>query len=238
LISVFVAPDFRGHGLATTLLAELEQDLVHMGVRRLTATYMTGKPSIPALERVFANRGFTPPVRRKVVVKFTPEEAARTHWYQKARLPAGSSIFPWTELSPAEREALQRSQAERAWIPAALEPWRCDDHLDEVSSVGLRKSGEVVGWVINHRMSSDLVSFTVSFIREDLARRGAIFSLYVASIERLAGTGVTCSYVTDASFERMVRFTLRRSAPFVSFCGETRGVSKELSVGMATEAPA
>jgi GNAT superfamily N-acetyltransferase len=228
LMSLYVVSDFRDRGLATELLTGLEQDLVSQGISRLSGTYMTGRPSLPALERVLSKCGFSSPVARKVAVRFTPEEPSRAPWYQKAQLPPNSEIFPWAELPAEEGEALRRSQAERGWIPTDLEPWRCDQNFDRVSSVGLRKSGEIVGWVINHRMTPDLVSFTISFMRPDLARRGAIFGLYVASLKRLQGTGVTCTYVTDATFESMVRFTLRRVAPFVSFCGETRGVTKEL----------
>jgi GNAT superfamily N-acetyltransferase len=229
LVSLLVVAALRDRGLATALLALVEADVRPRGVRRLFGTYMTSSPSIPALERVFAKRGFEPPIQRKVAVRFTPEEPAQAPWYQKARLPEGSEIFPWTELSADEDAALKQSQADRPWIPADLEPWRCDQNVDVVSSVGLRKGGEVVGWVINHRMRPDLVAFTVSYMRPDLARRGAIFSLYVESLKRLQGTGVTCTYVTDASFESMARFTLRRVAPYVSFCGETRGISKDLA---------
>jgi lipid II:glycine glycyltransferase (peptidoglycan interpeptide bridge formation enzyme)/GNAT superfamily N-acetyltransferase len=232
LISLFVVPELRGQGLASGLLAGLEADLARRGIGRVTGVYMTGKPTLPALERVFAKNGFSPPEVRKVVVKFTPEEATRTEWYAKAKLPPDCEIFRWADLTPAEREALQRSQAEQGWIHPELEPWRSDARFDEVSSVGLRKGGQVVGWVINHRMGPDLVAFTTSFVRSDLARRGAIFPLYVNSLERLRGTGVLCTFVTDAQqFPAMVRFVLRRCASFVTFCGETRGVFKELSSG-------
>jgi hypothetical protein len=143
-------------------------------------------------------------------------------------MPSNSTIFPWTELTEAERQTLQRTQAETQWIHPDLEPWRFDQGFDPQSSVGMRRDGEVVGWVINHQIAPDMVRFTVSFIRTDLARRGGIFPLYVASLERLRGTGVTCTFVTASQFESMVKFVLRRCAPFVHFVGETRGVSKDL----------
>jgi GNAT superfamily N-acetyltransferase len=229
LLSVYVAAAYRGRGIATRLVACLEHAARDRhGVGELTGSYMTGKPSTPAVERVFEKCGFTPPTLRMIVIKFTPEEAARTDWYRKARMPDGCTIFPWRELTAAEREELRRSQAATGWIHPDLEPWKCDERFDEVSSVGMRKEGRVVGWVINHRASPKLVTFTTSFMRKDLARRGAIFPLYVASIERLAGTGVVCSFVTSAKFDAMVRFALRRGAPFVHYTGETRGVSKQL----------
>ena len=228
LLSVFVATPFRGRGIATRLVECLEQSARRRGIGEVTGSYMTGKPSIAAVERVFAKREFTPPKLRMIVLKFTPEEAARTDWYRKARMPDGATIFSWKDLTDRDRDELKQSQADRAWIHPELEPWRCDERFDEVSSVGMRKGGEIVGWVINHRPSPGLVTFTTSFMRRDLARRGAIFPLYVASIERLAGTGVICSFVTNAEFDAMVKFALRRGAPFIHYTGETRGVSKRL----------
>jgi GNAT superfamily N-acetyltransferase len=229
ILSVFVAPDLRGQGIATALVQGLEEALANRSAPRILGVYMTSLPSIPALERIFVKRGFTQPVRRTIVVRATPEEASTTLWYRRARMPADSTIFPWTELTPDERETLQRTQAESGWIHPDLEPWRFDKGFDPQSSVGMRRDGEVVGWVINHRIAPNMVRFTVSFIRADLARRGGIFPLYVASLERLRGTGATCTFVTASQFESMTNFVLKRCAPFVSFVGETRGVTKDLT---------
>jgi len=234
LLSVFVAAEYRDQGVATRLIAELEADLRRRGASSLNAVYMTGKAAVDVIERIFEKRRFTEPERRKIVVRFTPEEAATTEWWGKARLPAGSEVFPWSELTAAELDTLKRTQAEDPWIDPDLEPWRMSDRFDVVSSVGLRKDGKVVGWVINHPIGPKMLCFTTSFMRRDLARRGAIFPLYVASLERLMGTGTVCTFVTSSQFEGMVRFVLRRCAPYISFCGETRGVSKALS-GPAAE---
>lgn len=236
LLSLFVAPEERNQEVATRLVQGLEHDLARQGVTTLNAVYMTGRASVDAIERIFVKRGFVPPERRTVVVRFTPEEAATTEWYRKARLPAGSTVFPWSEVTAAEIEDLKRSQAENQWIHPDLEPWRCSDRFDVVSSVGLRKDGQIVGWVINHPIAPGMLCFTTSFMRRDLAGRGGIFPLYVASLERLRGTGVVCTFVTAAHFESMVRFVLRRCAPYISFCGETRGVSKALQSGPAATA--
>jgi hypothetical protein len=144
-------------------------------------------------------------------------------------LPTGAEVFQWSELTPDELDELKRTQAADPWIDPDLEPWRCSDRFDPVSSVGMRKDGKVVGWVINHPIAPKMLCFTTSFMRRDLARRGAIFPLYVASLERLKGTGTICTFVTSAEFASIVRFVLRRCAPYISFCGETRGVSKALS---------
>lgn len=235
LLSLLVVGDARGRGVGTALVAGLEADLARRGVTEVGGVYMSGKAFTAPLERVFAKRGFSPPQVRKVVVQCTPEEAARTDWFQKAKMPDGGLIFPWAELPREEYEGLKRSQAERPWIPQILEPWSCGEHVDAASSVGLRLHGDVVGWVITHRVAPLLVRYTACFVREDLQAQGALFPLLVASITNIVGTGVTCTFVTSNQFPRMVRFTQRRLAPFISYCGETRGVTKRLEGAAAPE---
>ncbi len=228
ILSIFVAPDLRKQGIATYLIGSLEEALIRRGVPSVLGVYMTSLPNIPAIEGMFAKSGFSAPVRRAVIVRTTPEEMSNANWYKRARLPSNCTIFPWSELTPDELETMKRTQAESHWIHPDLEPWNFDKDFDRQSSVGMRRNDEVVGWVINHRASEKMVAFTISFMREDLARRGRIFPLYKASLEQLSGTGTTCTFMTATRFEAMVRFTETRLGPFASFCGETRGVTKEL----------
>jgi GNAT superfamily N-acetyltransferase len=230
VLSLFVVEDFRGRGIATRLLACLEEVAVRRGVCELSGTYMSGRPSLEALERVLTKRGFEAPTLRMIAFKFTPDQAAQCRWYRQARVPAGASIFKWTELTDSEMTALRQSQAERQWIHPKLTPWYGSPHFDHLSSFGMRKDGEVVGWVINHRLSPGVVTFSIAFMRSDLARRGASFPLYVASLEALKGTGALCSFVTNAvDFPDMARFMLRHGTPFAEYAGETLGVRKALS---------
>jgi len=124
VLSVFVHPQHRNRGLATALLAELENRLGGLGFETLDAVYMTGKPGVPAIERILAKRGWTPPETRTVTLRFTPEEASKTPWYGRLSLPRQSQIFSWVDLPPGELEEIQRSHEEKPWIADGLEPWR------------------------------------------------------------------------------------------------------------------
>lgn len=230
LLSLFVRQESRGWGLAAPLLGRLEEELRARGFSRLEAVWMTGKSGIERLERVLARRGWSPPELRTVTLRFTPDEAAATPWYRRQRLAAGFEIFSWSDLTAAEREELQSSQARSPWIAPDLVPWRFDRNgFEPLSSVGLRHHGKVVGWVINHRIAPDLVRFTCSYIRKDLGRRAKILPLYVSSIERLRQLPkVSCTFVTPVQHPTMVRFVGRWCAPWAGFVGETRGAAKML----------
>ncbi|MCU0242798.1 MAG: GNAT family N-acetyltransferase [Vicinamibacteria bacterium] len=230
ILSVFVIPEMRRHGVGTALLERLEEETRARGASRLTAVYMTGRPTIAIMERIFWKRGWAPPATRTITVKFTPEEAAQTPWFGRVRLPAGCEVFSWSDLGPADHAHIRASHERAPWIADGLEPWRHDSYgFDPVSSIGLRYRGEVVGWVINHRVADDVVRFTCSFMRKDLSRRARILPLYSASIERLRGQGCRlCTFVTPVIYKGMVDFVRQRCAPYVGFVGETRGTSKTL----------
>jgi GNAT superfamily N-acetyltransferase/predicted GNAT family acetyltransferase len=231
VLSVFVRQDLRNQGIGTQLLGRLGDELARRGGTRLEAVYMTGKPGIEAMERVLAKCGWEAPVARTISVRFSLQEASTTPWFGRISLPNPPfEIFSWSELTENEREYLKSSDAAEKWIATGLEPWRHDAYgYEPISSVGLRYHGQVVGWVINHRVGDDVVRFTCSFMRADLSKRGRILPLYTESLSRLREAGVRmCSLVTPVSYGPMVDFLKRRCAAWVSFVGETRGAGKQL----------
>lgn len=230
LLSVFVAAGARNQKVGTALVAAMEREVLGArGCTSLEAVYTTGKPSIAAIERIFAARGWEDPVLRTISVRFTMAEALATPWYGRmGLLPKDAEIFSWVDLTPDERQALKDSNARKPWIANSLQPWRHDQvGFDPVSSVGMRYRGEVVGWVINHRMDAKTVRFTCSFMRKDLSRRARIVPLYSEALRRLSETDCeSCTLVTPTVYPGMLEFIRRHCSPYASFTGETRGTRK------------
>lgn len=233
VLSLFVVPACRGRGLGSALLDSMGLYLSRMGVGEATGVYMTGQPGQPALERVLEKAGWSKPEIRQLTLRFTLEEARRLDWYGKYPLGEGYTVFPWKDLTEADRQALRESQRATGWIKPDLEPWKHDaEGFEPVSSLGIRLHGELVGWIINHALDERVVRFTCSFIRRDLGRRGKIVPAYTESIRRLSSeTGfVEGTFTAPVRHGGMSGFVLRRCAPFVRFRGETRGTSKRLAL--------
>lgn len=230
MLSLFCKKDFRNRGLGRALVTKLEKVLAERGFARVRAVYMTGKSHTAAVESILRRRQWSPPAPRTVTVRFTPDEAAATPWFGERYLEPEYEIFPWKELTTEERAELERSNKESPWISEGLEPWLHDRYgFDPVSSLGLRYKGEVVGWVINHRLSEDRLRFTCSYVRKPLGRRGRIFPVFTASIALAREAGYRyCMFTTPVHFKTMVRFIERRCKRWASFVGETRGSTKEL----------
>lgn len=230
LLSVFVPAAERRKGIATRLVAALEDLVGERGCPALQAVYTTGKPEIDAIERLFQQRGWQPPVARTVTVRFSPQQALTTNWFGRLRFPGSDyEIISWSDVRPDEREALMREQEAEHWIPSGLEPWKHDrTGYEPISSVGLRKNGRLAGWVINHRVSPDTVRFTCSWMRDDMRGLARILPLYTESLKRLIASGTCnwCMFVTPVAYTGMVEFVKRRCAKWGSFFGETKGTYK------------
>lgn len=232
VLSIFVVSTYRNRGVGTRLVETLEGLLAGSGATEVSAVYMTGKPDIMAVERIFEKRGWSAPETRAISVRFAPEEALKTPWFDRVTLPQPEfEIVPWTEIADAEKRQIVESHQASPWIAKGLEPWRHDFYgFDRVSSLGLRYRGRVVGWVINHEMGPGNVRFTCSFMHPELSKRGRIFPLYSESLKRLREAGCrVCTFVTPMYYKEMAMFLKRRCVTWGGTAAESRGVTKKLS---------
>ena len=233
LLSLFVLEGERNRGVGTALLGNVEEEVRRSGWDAMVIVYMIGsdrKQGIVALENLLEKQGWDSPVTRMVSVRFTIKSLQPAPWLNKYKLRSGYELFPWTDITQTEKQNLWKSQQESPWIPNNLVPWKHDHNgFEPVSSVGIRYRGEIVGWVINHRMNEDSVRFTCSFIRDDLARLARILPAYTASYNELNKIGVkNCSFTTPLQHIGMAAFAKKWFGPWSTYLGETRGSSKTL----------
>ncbi len=230
ILSLFVQPAVRCKGIADHLMGRVVQEIADRGFAAVNAVYMTGKPEIAALEKIFWKQGWLPPVVRMAVVRFTVDDIDRFPWMRWARVRKGYEAVLWSGLGPEDVATLRASDDSEGWIPPDLKPW---DHtrggFEPQTSMALKRNGLVVGWVLNHALSADFVRYTCSYIHPDLGPRGLLVTLYKASLDRMKLTNFTVGTLTaPAHHPQMVKFLKRHVAPYVSFAGETRGTRKVL----------
>ncbi|HEY9897740.1 MAG TPA: GNAT family N-acetyltransferase [Pantanalinema sp.] len=230
LCSLYVPRAHRGRGIASSLLERLEEALSGAGVREVTGVYLTGKPSIPALEHLLVRGGWEAPESRMLVVRAHYDAMARAPWVQRASLADGFAVGAWGEVSASEREGILRSQAETAWIAPDLVPFDFEEGCHGPTSVALRHRGEVVGWLITHLLD-DVLRYTCSYVHPALQRRARILPLYVEVMRRAYGLGIAQGmWTVPAHHPAMAAFATRWMAPYADFFGETRGVRKRLTL--------
>jgi GNAT superfamily N-acetyltransferase len=229
--SIFVEPTHRSAGIATALLTRLEAEMSNRGCTKIEMVYTTGKPTTSALERLLQKCNWTSPQPRMLLCKGNAETIMEAKWMKRySYLPAGYSIFPWLEITDQERQAIQKQQEVQPWIPEDLIPFQYEKNLEPLNSLGLRYQGQVVGWLINHRLSLDTIRYTCTFVREDLQKMGRVISLFSEAGKRQVQAKIpNVIWTTPIIHKFMVAFIKKHWTPDLNSVDETRGTSKLLN---------
>jgi GNAT superfamily N-acetyltransferase len=229
VLSIFVKASHRSQGLGTALLNRLEEELKIRGCVTTKMVYMTG-PTTPVLESLLQKSHWQPSQPRMLVCKGN-EKILEAPWISKySHLPASYSIFPWQEITEEERQTIRQQQETQPWIPEDLIPFQHENNCEPLNSLGLRYQGQVVGWVINHRLSPDTIRYTCSFVRKDLQKMGRIISLYAEAAKRQYQVNILqCIWTVPLQHESMMNFVKRHWKPYLTSLEETRGTFKVLA---------
>ncbi len=229
LISLFVEPQHRQRGLASRLIVHLEQQLAGRGGHRLEAVYQSSWSSCPVVEWLLQKQGWSVHLPHQLLFKMTPAELRQSSIFERYELPPDFTVFPWRDLTPAERQAIQ---ADRDWYPAALDPFAYEPYIEPTSSIGLRYQGQIVGWKIHHCFSPDVIRRPFLFLSEACRGKGVGMAFLVESLRRYLDSGVP-AYIAevDRSNPRLVQWWQRHVIPYLSETVETYRAEKILTTG-------
>lgn len=235
LLSIFVDPAHRLAGIGTELLQVLEAELRSRNCPKVKLVYMTGNSTTPMLEHLLAKSNWSAPQTLRLVCKGLAQRVLEAPWMHKySQLPDSYSLFPWTEITPADRATIEQTQQDRPWIPEDLTPFQyeLEENFEPLNSLGLRYQGQVVGWVINHRIAADTIRYTCSFVRKDLQKMGRIITLYTEASKLQVQQNVPYGiWIVPTVHEAMFKFVQHRLAPYLISVAERRGTFKFLTDG-------
>jgi hypothetical protein len=187
--SIKVKEKYRGHQIEESLLRIMQDELFKEGCMLVTFLYSAEDSSAPNLERIFKKQGW--PDSRIYIIKCTFD--GRTfdpNWLkQEYHYLEGYEVFPWSELIVDERSRLIR-QMEQGVIQQVVNPFQEEDLLEPLNSLGLRYKGDVVGWMLTHRIAPDTIRYTSLYIQRHLHLRGPAIFLLCESIKRQIASDV------------------------------------------------
>lgn len=231
VLSLFVKKSHRNKGIATKLLAALEAQLLDRGCQKIELVYMSDKPSTMALEKILSKLNWEKPKSRMLVCKSTTEKIASAPWLQKFKLTSSYTILPWEELVPDCKQKILLQQEEKPWYPNSLDPFKNHEaRLEPLNSLCLLYHGDVVGWMITHRLNPETIRYTSLFVRKDLQKIGRAIPLLVEAIRRQVNSDI---FNGIWSIERdnlpMINFVKRRFTPYLTSLSETKGTQKSLA---------
>jgi len=229
--AVGVLPDFRGQGLGTALLARLEDAVRSRGAECLAARYRSTVPGAAAIERLFEKRRWQPPTRvRRLYGGRRDRVTAPFRDRLSEALPRGTA-FPWTALSPSERQDIQRRlKGPSPAVPRALSPFQMPGRIEADCSLGVRHEDRVAGWMITHRAGQDVLQFTCLYVAPDLRGAGTGPALLGMAIRRYLDETdrPRCVWMVDADKKRMQRYVERRLAAVIDSTADEIAVRKPL----------
>jgi len=230
ILSLFVVPEHRKRQLAKTLLIYIEEKLYQIGCSRVNLVYVYNATS-PALEKILKQCNWFTPQIRMLVCSAPIINIKDASWLQLYNsLPSAYTIFPWVELTKQERELIQKQQAIFNWYPEELSPWKEEEMIEPINSLGLRYEDQVIGWMITHRIALDTVRYTKLFIRQDLQRLGRAIPLLATAIrlqlEVMEETQAVFTVFADNT--AMVKFIHKRLAPYLTNIRQSLKASKVL----------
>ncbi|MFM2303090.1 MAG: hypothetical protein RLZZ135_496 [Cyanobacteriota bacterium] len=234
ILSIFVAPAYRRQGIGTALLRQLESELRSQGCTQLELVYTTGKPTTFALERLLTVCQWTAPQPQMLVGRAKICSGMMQAPWMRTAFPADYDLFSWLEITPAERTTLQ--QQAKDWIPSQLMPFQFEQDLEPLNSLGLRYQGEVVGWIITHRLSADTIRYTSGFVRPDLQKRGRYISLIANAIQIQENAQITNGiWTVPFVYPAMVSFVRQRMCSYMISIEESRISTKSLVSGSSQD---
>ncbi|MCG7974243.1 MAG: GNAT family N-acetyltransferase [Candidatus Thiodiazotropha taylori] len=223
-----VLPHYREKGIGSRLLSHLEQMLSANEIGMLTHLTRSDLPSFKIVEATLIPRGWSCSERLRLY-KVTKSNYKEPVWFDQVTLRQGYSLFPWNKLRSTERAQIVAKQNAGNWFPGELTPFQEESTIEWSNSIGLRFQGEVVGWMITHRVATDVVQYTALFVAEEHRSQATGIALIADSVKRhLAVGGSRAIFQVRSDNTPFIRFVDRRFNSILSSTAKRMLFKKEL----------
>jgi hypothetical protein len=106
-------------------------------------------------------------------------------------------------------------------VPFNLSPFRLSHQFEPLNSLGIRKGGKVVGWLINHRIDSFTIQYSSIFVKAELQSQGLVLPLIWKAMDiQFNGDNMManrCEFVIEPKTKEMMLLSKNR---FSNYCDE------------------
>lgn len=217
LLSIQVAESYRRQGIGTALFLFLQQNLVEKECQAIAFQYEQNIPFATALERILQQAGWASP--KIYLIRCYYDDVSHFHpsWIDlPPRLPPETEIFLWKNLLPEERSQILFSYEQGRFLPYLL-PFRREDQIELLNSLGIRYQGKVIGWNITHRFDPDTIVYSILYINKDYQYLGYAIFLLMQSMHMHKSSSVKKA-IFEINLEEIDpswwRFVKRRLIPY------------------------
>jgi GNAT superfamily N-acetyltransferase len=207
----------QGFGLGQKLIIKMEQFAKSKGIDYLTLSFRWDTSFRQQITKILHRLGWDSPEKELMLYKFSPKLFMQMAWCQNMRLPTEFEIFSWDILTKLEKQQILNRQEQSDWYPVGLSPLFDNPDFESANSLGLRLHGEVVGWMITHRVHADVIEYSSLFVSPELQSMGRGIHLIVEAVKRQYALGVERAiFQVQAENSAMLSFVERRMAETIT----------------------
>lgn len=157
LVSIFINKEHRHQHLGSQVLTLLEEELSQEKdtYQQVFARYPLGNETAPFFEKLILNHQWT--LGETLLGGKIPNNVNFT-WLKNFSLPSQYEFFNWKDLTESDREQIRQKHEKKVWNPN-ISPFDKEEDIDYLNSLGLRLNGELIGWMITHRIFPDVIQY-------------------------------------------------------------------------------
>ncbi len=228
---LFILPSHRGQGLARQLLDLLVATMVKQEELILTVYLSSDNPYLKNLEHLMTGPGW-----------FAPQPFIEQHhhdvhtltppWFDRIPpLPKGFEEFPWAELTEEQAASITHQGQQGAISLSVLPTHRDKNRIEWSNSIGLRHEGEVIGWMVTHRVADEVIRYSALYIDPRFRHKGLSIRLVVNAIKKQQLSPCRLGYyeiMVKDTLPSWRRFVQRRVLPYVQKVNQVRLAWKKI----------
>ncbi|MDY6905843.1 MAG: TIGR03032 family protein [Thermodesulfobacteriota bacterium] len=222
IISFHVAPEYRKQGIGARLINLMEGALFRKGCSLIEIQYRSDWDGSKAVETIINRQGWLPPKTPRILYKTTIDRIAAAPWIQDMpALNEGLVVIPWQDVTDADREHIENRKRDDNWFPDMLSPFQAPSATENINSLALRKNGEIAGWIITHRPSSDTIQYSSLFVDDSLRGTDAALALVAEAVSRQIQAGISeMIWMTETRNRAVQKFIDKHIGPWVESTSE------------------
>lgn len=165
VVSMYVQREHRHQGLGTRLMSKLEEEILkdEKHVRVFYTRYPTSMDSAPFFERILLKLKW---VVQDALLMITISKENVPWLNTPFKKPANFEYFMWKDLKPEERESIVIKEKTENWFKEnpGFSPFIKESDIEYSNSLGVRYEGQVIGWMITHRIFPDTIQYWCLFV--------------------------------------------------------------------------
>lgn len=214
--SLFVAGQYRGQHLGTQLLSVLEGILRPLRCNSISFVYPAEADYTSYLQKILQALAWEGPRPFMTYCKFNGRTFQPPWLRADYEHSMGFTVFPWSQLTDPERKKIE-SHLKKGIVPLSVSPFRNENRIEPINSLGLRFKGDVIGWMVTHRDDPDTIRYTALYIHHNYYMSGEAIKLLCDAIWRQKKADIPWAILNvnvTLSPPRWLRFLERRLVPY------------------------